>query len=1438
MDKQLVGQLPDITEVASDDELMVITDSEHNQLRKLKVSDFLSNSTSQDANNALQEGSDGKLYVPNFGDASNITEGTLPVSVLPDIPKEKLPAIEMSDLPASGVAADTYEYPSEVTVNEQGIITSITSGAAGGNNANQDLSNLSEEGEQHFLNKSQITNCILSNAGASITPTDYTQQAYVNKDCTISETNVVSGFSATSYIILNKTFTNSSSFTFTIPFTLTATTGVQPIVAINDTANSLAVVNGVLRLNYMGETLTGTTTLAASTAYTVQFIRTENGYTVQVKSAADEDYTQEINLPSSLDYFSGKTVYLGSDRVNALNGTIDLANVTIQADNATFWDINTLLDFQTVTLSGSLDTLMPNGRKEDLTLNNLEQTVTLDTTLLLNNATSNTKTILVKDNNEVMIRDSYTESSDEPSDSVSGAIWLDTDANQMKEQQVVLPNLLNSGCSFYDGVASNFSQTGYLSLPAEYNLGSDWSISLPVNIQKNADSDMNVILGDLTEEGGSVIPDSVAVVYDGDETVTAYLRREDVYGVTKQVVTSTAYKVTKGEAIGYVSVEGSSGTYVPAETQVYTDSGLSTPLETAAANTWTYTGDSVENTTTQSGYVRESGSVFVANGVQVYTTADLTTPLETASGSDWVYTGATSPSMIGALNETVVPQNYTVVGSLTINNGVVSGFSTGSCISVTDIFSPGSQTWEKVTKITTSSDVNTIQNIFGNNKDYGGAALNIYQNDLCAYISSNGTSWNIASEVHSTNTLAANTTYYIKYYFTGSQYKADVSTTGEFSGEEVNYITIESTTPIFAANTETLLGSSRTISGIITPFLGSIDLNESYIKINGETWWSYQSGDTTLNLSYNGAQYALGSQTLASTDAVKSGWQPTIGSAPSTANAYFNSTIDIANADFSFWSWNGISDIKPNFEIVGDVTFNDGVLSGFSETNYALTPNTPPQNITSYEFVAKFTTGALNNTQQGILANSNTNRATPQILINTSNNLDFCHPINSDTWATSIIKSVTANTTYWVKATWDGETVSFYYKTTEEGDYSLIGTQSATTIYWTEVVGIGTDETEHPFNGSIDLNESYININGQRWWQWNGVTGQGYSWQTFPAAKIGKVAMKSEIAEPNYTVVGSPTITEAGVVSGFSTGNYVQLPQEFNPDGQTWEAVYDFVTGSNVSTNQAIMSNPRAHSGIILHIFESKINYYASSDGSTMDITDGSYVTGTSTLSANTHYYIKLAFTGTQYIVYLSTTGKFNGEETTEITVTSSESLYPGTMCFGIGSSGGTTAAYPFLGTINLSGCYITLGGQIFYRWNGYTEPTTVYSYGSAALNYPVELVKKEDLEERGVENSTWAGGIDFSKGITPALNNTFSPSTDGWIYLNQDTRAQLTYTYIYLGTSATGSPIGGFSNEANSGYGCAQYIRLNKGETYYLYSNNASNSRVTFYPCKGVAND
>ena len=140
MDKLPVGQLPDLQQSNNDDEIMVITNSEYSQLKKEKISDLITDFTSTNENNALTKGTDGKMFVTDFGNASNITEGTLPTSVLPEIPLEKLPA--------SGVSADTYAYPSSVTVNAQGMVTAISEGSPSGANANTDLSNITEAGKE------------------------------------------------------------------------------------------------------------------------------------------------------------------------------------------------------------------------------------------------------------------------------------------------------------------------------------------------------------------------------------------------------------------------------------------------------------------------------------------------------------------------------------------------------------------------------------------------------------------------------------------------------------------------------------------------------------------------------------------------------------------------------------------------------------------------------------------------------------------------------------------------------------------------------------------------------------------------------------------------------------------------------------------------------------------------------------------------------------------------------------------------------------------------------------------------------------------------------------------------------------------------------------------------------------------------------------------
>lgn len=137
MDKQLVGELPDITQSSNDNEIMVITDAKYNQLRKEKISDLITDFTSSNEYNAIKKGTDGKLFVTDTTNADNITNGTISTDRLPD----------------SGVTAETYPYPVNLQVNQKGQVVSVEAGKPGANNANTDLSNITEAGKaviNHF----------------------------------------------------------------------------------------------------------------------------------------------------------------------------------------------------------------------------------------------------------------------------------------------------------------------------------------------------------------------------------------------------------------------------------------------------------------------------------------------------------------------------------------------------------------------------------------------------------------------------------------------------------------------------------------------------------------------------------------------------------------------------------------------------------------------------------------------------------------------------------------------------------------------------------------------------------------------------------------------------------------------------------------------------------------------------------------------------------------------------------------------------------------------------------------------------------------------------------------------------------------------------------------------------------------------------------------
>lgn len=571
MDKLPVGQLPDITQLSIDDEIMIITEADTSQLRKEKISNILTDIISVQEDNALAKGSDDKLFVTNFGNASNITEGVLPTSVLPQ----------------TGVEAGEYSYPSSVTVNVHGQITAIEEGQTGANNANQDLSNLSPEGEKHFLNKSQVTNCILEVASTpSITAQSHSSAAYVNHGATIQD-NAASGFSADNFILLNKTFTDSTTFDFEIVINTTDLTGIQILAAINNYDNSIGLNNGILFIRYNGEQLNGNTQIPTGQNVTIKLSRTTTGgYTLSYKTTGD--YIEQVVLPSNAGYFAGKSIYLGSRNGYYFKGTINLAGTQITADSSIYWNNSTLLDFQTAEIQATLNLLMPNGRNNDGTLNNIEDTLTITDTLLYL-PTGGEKTILVKQNGEIMIRDYYLESLSEPEQAPLSGVWFNTNDSVLNEQLATYPNFINTGASISAGIVTINSATGYIQLPSNYDLGDNWSISLPINL---AASNQGVVIGNMAVDSSAAIqylPDSIGVYYDGTN-LNAYFRRSDVYQVQKDGITT-----------GYVKTGGLENTLVAADTVVYSD-------------------------------------------------INCTNVQAAATGSDYIYTGVTSPSLIGTLS--------------------------------------------------------------------------------------------------------------------------------------------------------------------------------------------------------------------------------------------------------------------------------------------------------------------------------------------------------------------------------------------------------------------------------------------------------------------------------------------------------------------------------------------------------------------------------------------------------------------------------------------------------------------------------------------------------------------------------------------------------------------------------------------------------------------
>lgn len=205
--------------------------------------------------------------------------------------------------------------------------------------------------------------------------------------------------------------------------------------------------------------------------------------------------------------------------------------------------------------------------------------------------------------------------------------------------------------------------------------------------------------------------------------------------------------------------------------------------------------------------------------------------------TDYDYIGEAKSYALNIIKYRDVP-NVTVVGSPTIVDNVVSGFSSANYLTLPELFRPENNPWERVICFTTGSDVANAQMLNYINyasEQVAGAYIQIYQSKMNMQLSSNGSSWDISSNTSAITTLLPNTSYYAKLRFTGSEYQMLLSTTGEFKGEETLEAIVASSTPIYQSNTGADRLGYRVGSQVFT---GSIDLSKCYGNINNERWWS------------------------------------------------------------------------------------------------------------------------------------------------------------------------------------------------------------------------------------------------------------------------------------------------------------------------------------------------------------------------------------------------------------------------------------------------------------------------------------------------------------------------------------------------------------------------------------------------------------------------
>lgn len=222
-----------------------------------------------------------------------------------------------------------------------------------------------------------------------------------------------------------------------------------------------------------------------------------------------------------------------------------------------------------------------------------------------------------------------------------------------------------------------------------------------------------------------------------------------------------------------------------------------------------------------------------------------------------------------------------------------------------------------------------------------------------------------------------------------------------------------------------------------------------------------------------------------------------------------------------------------NYDIVGSPTIVDGVVSGFSVNDYLsipITNNNIPAVINDFEIVIKISPSSVAS-GLNILARSNN----ALFVLRRNGATIEQYFTNTDSTDKKLTYSgLVANTTIFIKTILQPSSQQLFVS--QNGIEWTLAAQEMETIdvraQFADNVTLGARPVlDQSFQGSIDLNNTYIKVNGQAWF---GVC----------PVEVKHIKYGTSV---DYTKVGSPTISN-GIVSGCSNSNYlrvVYLPVDF-----------------------------------------------------------------------------------------------------------------------------------------------------------------------------------------------------------------------------------------------------------------------------------------------------